>query len=118
MGITFFTRISLSRLPEILQRNYDYFILDMGVLNPNTAYEFSRCDQQFLVGSLSIWRKEKTFEKLEQLLKTTNIYQERVVFLGNPMIKESMYSGKLKAFFRVISVPFIKNPFRIASNDF
>lgn len=118
MGISFFPNITLSILPEILQRNYDYFVLDMGVLNPNTALEFSRCHQQFLVGSLSIWKQDKTLEKLEQLQKTTKINQERVSFLGNPIIKESLFSKKFNGFSKVISVPFIKNPFQIASKDF
>ena len=90
----------------------------MGVLNPNTALEFSRCHQQFLVGDLSIWKRENTIEKLEQLLKTIKINQEHIVFLANPMIKESLFSKKFNAFSKVISVPFIKNPFQIASKDF
>ena len=118
MGITFFPNVTLARLPEILQKRFDYFVLDMGILNTNTAYEFSRCQKQFLVGSMSLWKQEKTVKNLEQLQKITNMNQEHMVFLGNPMIKESLCSGRFKAFSKVISVPFIENPFQIASKDF
>lgn len=118
MGIRFFPKVTLSQLTTILQKNFDYFILDMGILNANTAYEFSRCHYKFIVGSFSIWKKEKTLNKLEQSLKTTNINREQVVILGNPMIKESLCSGRFKAFSKVISTPFIKNPFQIPSRDF
>ena len=118
MGICFFPEITLSSLPEILQKDFEYFVLDMGILNPYTAYEFSRCHMQYMVGDFSIWKKEKTLHCLEQLLKINKINQEQVILLENPKIKESIRSEPLKGFSKRLSVPFIKNPFRIASNDF
>lgn len=118
MGITFFPEITLSTLPEILQKDFDYFVLDMGILNPYTAYEFSRCHIQYIVGDFSLWKKEKTLHHLEQLIKNSKINQEQVILLENPMIKESIRSEPLKVFSKIIPVPFISNPFQIASKDF
>ena len=81
MGICMFPEITLSSLPEILQKDFDYFVLDMGILNPYTAYEFSRCHMQYIVGDFSLWKKAKTLHSLEQLLKSININQEKVILL-------------------------------------
>lgn len=118
MGITFFPEITLSKLPEVLQLNYDYFVLDMGILNPYTAYEFTRCNLKLMVGDLSPWKKEKTLKSLEQILQKTNIHQEQVIFLGNPMIKESISSRYVKGFSKIMTVPYISNPFHLSSKDF
>jgi hypothetical protein len=118
MGICFFPEITLSTLPEILQKDFDYFVLDMGILNPYTAYEFSRCHMQYMVGDFSLWKKEKTLHHLEQLLKHNIIKQEQVILLENPKIKESFPSKSVKGFSQKITVPFISNPFQIASNEF
>jgi hypothetical protein len=118
MGICFFPEITLSTLPEILQKDFDYFVLDMGILNPYTAYEFSRCHMQYMVGDFSLWKKEKTLHHLEQLLKHNIIKQEQVILLLNPTIKESYPSGPVKGFLKRITVPFIPNPFQIASSEF
>ncbi len=118
MGIDFYSHVTLTRLSEILQKKYDYFVLDIGILNPNTAYEFSRCNRQFIVTDLSIWKRERTLEKLEQLCNTITLNQERVVLLGNSIMKESVHSNTFKFFSKVISIPFIPNPFQIASYDF
>ena len=118
MGICFFPEITLSSLPEILQEDFEYFVLDMGILNPYTAYEFSKCHMQYMVGDFSLWKKEKTLCSLEQLLKHNIIKQEQVILLENPMIKESIHFQATQRFSKNIGVPFIPNPFQIASRDF
>lgn len=117
-GIHFFPEVTLSSLPEILQKDFEYFVLDMGILNPYTAYEFSRCHMQYMVGDFSLWKKEKTLHNLEQLIKLNNISKEQVILLENPKIKESLCFQSVQGFSRKITVPFISNPFRIASNEF
>ena len=73
---------------------------------------------QYMVGDFSLWKKEKTLHNLEQLIKSNNINQEQVILLENPQIKESFCSKSVKGFSKKIAVPFIPNPFQIASNDF
>jgi hypothetical protein len=118
MGICFFPETTLSSLPDLLQKDFEYFVLDMGILNPYTAYEFSRCHMQYMVGDFSLWKKEQTLHSLEQLLKINKINQEQVILLENPKIKESFPSKSVKGFSQKITVPFISNPFQIASNEF
>lgn len=117
-GFHIFPQTTISALPEILRMNYDYLIFDYGVLNPNIAQEFSRCDYQYLIGDLSNWKKTITLEKSEQYINKKIIKPEYVTFLGNPLIKESHCCRFLSSFYQVYSVPYIKNPFRITSEDF
>ena len=65
MGIALFPNATPSSLSGILQMDFEYFILDMGVLNTYTAEAFSRCDKQYLVGSLNSWKRQKTLEKVK-----------------------------------------------------
>ncbi|MBR4025981.1 MAG: hypothetical protein IKJ01_00300 [Lachnospiraceae bacterium] len=117
-GITLFPNVTLSSLPQILEQDYEYFILDMGILNPNTALTFSQCDKQFIIGSLSLLKQQSVIQKIETLLKTPPIHKESVTILGNPGIKESNSAIFSKSFAKIIDVPFIENPFQIASDNF
>lgn len=87
----------------------------MGVLNTYTAQEFSKCDKQFLVCSLCKWKKDQTNEKLKQFYNQTYIHQKCVTVLDNLKVNEStisLLSGNR------ISIPFIKNPFRLEPDLF
>lgn len=114
-GIDFFPCVTVTSLSEILNKNYDFFILDMGVLNVYTAREFSKCDKQFLVCSLSKWKKHQTMEKLNQLFQQTNLNQRRVTILDNLHSKKSTSFSMLD---NRITIPFIPNPFQIETNLF
>ena len=118
LGITFFPNITLMKLSDILQTDFEYFILDMGVLNTYTVSEFNRCHKQFMVGNLCKWKSEKTKKSLEQLMKNTTIHPEYITFLGNPFIKESLNSNLFSSFLRVLPFPYVKNPFQITSEEF
>lgn len=111
----FFPCITVASLSEILCKKYDYFILDMGVLNAYTAQEFSKCDKQFLVCSLCKWKKTQTEEKLRQLYHQTYIHQECVTVLDNLQGKKSTPSI---LFDHRIPIPFISNPFHLEPDLF
>lgn len=118
MGISFFPAMTITSLPEVLNADYAYFILDMGILNTYTAKEFAKCNKQFLVCSLSKWRKPHALEKIAQFLKNNYINQEHVTVLANGTMKKStsMISPKIKC--RYCALPFIENPFQLATTDF
>lgn len=118
MGITFFPTVTITSLPDILSMEFDYFILDMGVLNIYTAKEFSKCDKQFLVCSLCEWKRTRSLEKIEELMKKNNIHQEYVTVLGNADIKKSTLTISSYLTCRFYTLPFIKNPFQLATTDF
>lgn len=115
MGIDFFPCVTLTSLSEILSKNYDYFVLDMGVLNVYTAQEFSKCDKQFLVCSPCKWKTVQTQEKLNQLYQQTYIHQKCVTVLENLQVKKSTISH---LFDNRIPIPFISNPFHLEPDLF
>lgn len=115
-GIDFFPNTSVTSLSEILQENYRYLILDMGVLNTYTAKEFFRCDKQFLVCSPGKWRLPQAKEKIEALFKNQNV-QNRVTVIMNLSEEESYFSLFSNAY-REVSFPYIANPFQIKPSHF
>ena len=114
-GIVFYPCVTVTSLPEILNENFDFFLLDMGILNIYTAKEFIKCDKQFLVCSLGKWKEKQTLEKLEKLFNQTNLYQEQITLLSNLQTKESTIFSKFK---NRISIPFIPNPFLLETHLF
>ena len=118
MGITIFPHRTFTSLAEILHLDYDYFVLDMGVLNAYSAKEFAKFEKQFLVCSLSKWKRKKTIEKLSMLLETTHIPPEYVTIICNCSEKESKLKVSPTISFSVISVPFIHNPFQLDTDIF
>ena len=118
MGIALFPNATLSSLPAILQMDFEYFILDMGVLNTYTAEQFSHCHKQFIVGSLNSWKKEKTLEKIELLRKNKMIDQDMVTFIRVSNEKESTFSFFSKPFSKIVDAPYIPNPFQISFDSF
>lgn len=118
MGITVFPSTTLTSLSEILRMDFDYFILDMGILNVYTAKEFNKCEKQFLVCSLNKWKRKLTLEKITQLLNNTYMHQEYITILGNCSNEESKLALSPSVRFRMISMPFITNPFRLHSEFF
>jgi len=118
MGFDIYPHTTVTSLWEILSLNYDYFILDMGVLNTYTAKEFSKCDQRFFVCSLCKWKKQETMQKFEKLCHQTYIPQEHVTVLNNLAMKESIISPFPFASIKSIAFPFIPNPFQLKPDTF
>ena len=98
--------------------NFDYFILDMGVLNTYTAKEFFKCEKTFLVCSLSKWKRAHTLEKVTQLLTENYMSQDYITILGNCGKNESTLTLSPRVRLPMISVPFITNPFQLPSELF
>lgn len=114
-GITFFPCITVTSLPEILNKDFDYFILDFGVLNIYTAKVFAKCDKQFLVCSLAKWKEKQSLEKQKKLFEQTYLCQEQIIFLDNLQTKKSTLFSSIT---HRISIPFIQNPFHIETQLF
>ena len=93
--------------------DFDYFILDAGVLNMYTAKEFFKCDKQLLICSLSSWKKHCTIQKAEHLLNNTCANRKHVTVLENLSMKKSSLLSSFDLQQKVLSFPFIENPFLI-----
>lgn len=118
LGVDIFPEVKVTSLWEILRMDYDYFLLDMGVLNTYTAKEFSKCHQQFLVCNLSKWNYHSVLENVEYLLKNVNLLQEHVTVLCNLSMKKSELSTYSMYKLKMISFPFIQNPFQLEPKMF
>jgi len=114
-GIDFFPNTTVTSLPEILQKKYRYFVLDIGILNTYTTKEFLRCDKQFLIGSPSKWKRPEIEEKIE-LLFSNLTKQNCFTVIMNLSEKESTLS--IFPRYKMVSFPFIANPFQIEPRHF
>lgn len=117
-GITVFPSVKVTSLSEIFSMNYDYYVIDMSVINTYLAREFAKCDYQFLVGSLCEWKMQSTMEKIEHLFQLTNLSQESVTVLSNFGIKKSKVLSFFQNNFKVVTFPFIQNPFQLQPKEF
>lgn len=115
-GIVFYPNTLVTSLPEILHKNYRYFIIDMGVLNTYTTTEFLRCDKRFLICSQSKWRYSHIEQKMNQLFKN-NHNSNCIQLIMNLAKKESNFSI-LPQSCEYIFMPFIPNPFQLEPKQF
>ncbi len=114
-GIVFYPDTNVTSLSEILHKDYQYFILDMGVLNTYTIREFLRCDKPFLICSPSKWRRSQSKEHLENLFK--NLHYQHCKVIMNLCEKESNFSPLLESC-EHIPFPFFQNPFQLETKCF
>ena len=96
-GIVFYPNANVTSLSEILHKDYQCFILDMGVLNTYTTREFLRCD------------------KPDTLFK--NMHYQHCKVIMNLCEKESHPSYLLDAC-EHIPFPFFPNPFQLEAKRF
>lgn len=114
-GIVFFPNTPVTALADILQKDYRYFILDIGVLNMYTTTDFLRCDKSFLVCSPSKWRASEFEEKSQKLFQ--NQQQNCIQLIMNLQEKESnltIFSKHTKA----LCFPYLSNPFQLEPMHF
>lgn len=117
-GITFFPCVTVTSLSKILDLNFDYFVLDFGVINTHTATCLLSCDQRFIVCSLVKWKMQKTEEKLKELIQHKNFQKVHMTILHNLSTEKSCFFNFSNQSFRVVSFPFIPNPFHLKPNTF
>ena len=75
-------------------------------------------DRQFLVCSLSKWKRKLTLKRIEHLILNSRLHRDYLLILGNDDKKESKKSFSFEDGFRVCPTPFIPNPFRLDSELF
>lgn len=113
MGIHIFPSMKVTSLSMILNMNFDYFILDMGVLTNYTAVELSKCHKQFLVCNFCAWKKHMHIKKIDELLKNKILNKKCLTLLSiNKSTNQNSLSLPMHHF------PFIENPFQLPVNLF
>ena len=114
--IDFYPDCTLRYLPDIQKNGYDCLIFDLGLLGPATFQKFAQCERQFLVGSICPWKRKYTWDRfLKYKLQFLN--SEHIILLGNLGIKENITYWKDHYHMKVISVPFLENPFQLTVSD-
>ena len=110
-GIDFFPNASVTSLIEILNLNYQYYILDIGVLSTYNLKEFLRCDKQFLVCSSRKWKLQNAKEKIDSIFKNKKAlkFVTMIMNLSEKEIHYSIFSN----LHNCVSFPFIENPFQL-----
>jgi len=113
-GIHFFPSTKVTSVSDILSKNFDYFIFDMGVLTNYSSVEFSKCHKQFLVCDFCQWKKHILLERINDLFQISFINKKGVIILKT-YEKEStgldLINNNVKTF------PFIKNPFQLTVTE-
>lgn len=115
MGIHIFPSTKVTSLKDILSKDFDYFILDMGILTTYTAVEFSKCQKQFLVCNFCEWKKRTTQKKIQDLFQNTNLEREKLILLKTFASKST---GPLLSEMHFKTFPPISNPFQLPVNLF
>lgn len=113
-GIHIYPSTKVTSLSEILNKDFDYVILDMGVLTNYTAIEFSKCQKQFLVCDFCQWKTKIQLERIKNLTQNKKIQQKGIVFLSvkNESTYQTLTNNTWKTF------PFITNPFQLTVTVF
>ena len=109
-GIHIFPSTKVTSVSDILSKDFDYFIIDIGVLTNYTADVFSKCHKQFLVCDFCEWKKDLLFKKLNDLFTFSSINKKGVIVLNtnkNTSIRLDLMNNNIKSF------PFIENPFQL-----
>ena len=119
LGISMYPSMKVTSLSMVLSKDYDYIILDMGVLTNYTALEFAKCDKQFLVCNLCEWKKQISLEKIQDLFQKTNLNSKNVTILNN--INKSIGLPSFSyGITKIQNFPFLSNsnPFQLSTNTF
>ncbi len=110
LGIHMFPSTKVTSLNELLDREFDCIILDMGVLTNYTSIEFAKCQKQFLVCNCCKWKKDMSLEKIKNLFQSTILQKEHVTILKTFENTSTWFpfSG-----LHIETFPRINNPFQL-----
>lgn len=116
-GMDLFADVTFATLPAVMQKSFEYYILDMGVLNQNTIREFMHCDLCLILGSVCAWNSEPFGSFVEKLGKYYSEDPDRFRFLGSLGIKEHVTAFRRRYRVPVEIFPYVANPFQLSSTD-
>lgn len=116
MGVVYFLLQERSQLISILDRGYDYYLIDFGSNFEAVLQELLRCDKKIIIGSLSEWRKHEYEEFLEQVkeMEVAGNWD----YLAKFGLKEDKKEFKRKEKVLIRTYPYIENPFQLKNEHF
>lgn len=116
-GVDYYPHVSGNEIPALLNRGYDYLILDMGSMKEADLSEFLRCDRKLILGSLAPWKIWTYEEFFRQFDNSVNL-GEGFYYLTQTGTTEDISQFSKTHHISMSGVPFIKNPFRIEKELF
>lgn len=114
-NVTYYMNVRDDEVTEILNEDYEYFILDLGTEFQASKKEFLRSDIKLIIGSLTEWKREY----LMSFFKSTNYYhlfekwKYLIVFGHVEEIKELRKQWD----YSIYPVPFEPDPFVLSKNS-
>ena len=115
LGIHYFTDVSIGKIAEVINSQYEAFVLDLGGDYAAAREEFLRCDRKIVIGSISPWRITAYERFLKNIIASENYERwEFLVYLPNLVDKKSIQK---RYGVNMISVPLIENPFYLKKED-
>lgn len=116
-NVDYYPAVTAEEIPPLLNRGYDFLILDAGTFNEHMLSEFLRCDRKLILGSLAPWKAWKYEACLQKLTDHINLGEGFDYLVQTGCTKEAASFSKTYHI-NMQAVPFIKNPFHIEKELF
>lgn len=118
-GVDYYPSVRQDEIPELMNRGYQYCLLDFGVLNTSVFDEFLRCDKKFLIGSAALWKRNCFSHIFQQYpeMKSMEFFYCMIQFGEKKDILKFAKTLSLSVW-QFLPVPFLQNPFHIAKEYF
>lgn len=117
--VDYYPRLSHQAIPDVMNADYQYLILDFGVITESVFREFLRCNRKLVIGSLVPWKQE-SFYGFFQRYNLEKLWESFLFLLlyGNHADTWRL-SQKTKTPHKYFQgIPFLKNPFHIEKEQF
>lgn len=126
LNIDFYPNVIYRDLINIISHKYDFFIIDMGVLNQNSLAEFLRQDARFIIG-YSNRIKAPTYNNyinfilspydIEENNKNKILKNTNTTLLSNLGLSDDIKTFSKQYHCSLNSIPFFFNPFHLTSAE-
>lgn len=113
----YYPHVKSEEIPTLMNRRYDYLILDMGSQNEADLSEFLRCNRKLVLGSLAPWKVQSYLAFFDQFHHICNVRKDFCYFSQWGSEKDNRTFSKAHHI-SMQNIPFIRNPFCIEKQLF
>lgn len=115
-GIDYYSRTDENRLLYIMNKDYEYIIIDLGNVASGIKSELLRCNEKIIIGSGALWKKQKFVNTVRELKKVPN--SERWNYCICCSDKETQKNIENEAEISVKNIPYMPEAFYVDSSNF
>lgn len=106
--ISYYKQLSQNQIPDIMNNDYDCYIIDFGTDFTNSMEEFIRCGNKIVLGGSAIWNQSKILRFIKSM-KNINGGDNWIYII--PGAERRLVMGMAhKTHRRFYSIPFEPNP--------